>query len=676
VQFHHHGYVSGDPRVQPAAGVGLDRPAELPDEVDVLIVGTGPAGMLTAAQLSRFPGVTTRIVERRPGRLVIGQADGIQARSVETFQAFGFSERIIAEAYRITEMAFWKPDPADHSRIARAARTPDDPTGISEFPHLIVNQARVLDYFAEYMANAPARMSPDYGYEFRSLEVGDGDYPVTVRLVHSSGPEEGQARVVRAKYVVGADGARSKVRESIGCTMAGDQAHHAWGVMDVLAVTDFPDIRTKCAIQSGAGGSILLIPREGGHLFRMYVDLGEVAPEDHGAVRSTTIEQIIGHANTILHPYTLDVRNVAWHSVYEVAHRLTDRFDDVLPDQRGTHIPRVFITGDACHTHSAKAGQGMNVSLQDGFNLGWKLGHVLEGRSPASLLATYSAERQVVAKNLIDFDKEWSTMMAKKPEEFANPSELEDFYVSTAEFPAGFMTQYTPSMVTAEATHQDLATGFPIGKRFKSGPVVRVCDGNPVHLGHHATADGRWRIYVFADAAAPDAATPDAATPDAATPPPGQTTAGQQAPPSSVVDFAEWITNSPESPLAATPSGADRDAWFDVKVIYQQDHTNIDIGAVPAAFKPSVGPFQLTDYEKVYATDPAADIFELRGLDRGGVVVVVRPDQYVANVLPLDATADLAAFFAPLLTLREKGKQPVEAGLVGDGDSAGSSRGQ
>jgi phenol 2-monooxygenase len=640
VQFHHHGYVSGDPRVQPAAGVGLDRPAELPDEVDVLIVGSGPAGMLTAAQLSRFPGVTTRIVERRPGRLVIGQADGIQARSVETFQAFGFAERIIAEAYRITEMAFWKPDPADHSRIARAARTPDDPTGISEFPHLIVNQARVLDYFADYMAHAPARMSPDYGYEFASLDVGDGDHPVTVRLVHSSGPEEGQVRVVRAKYVVGADGARSKVRESIGCTMAGDQAHHAWGVMDVLAVTDFPDIRTKCAIQSGAGGSILLIPREGGHLFRMYVDLGEVAPEDHGAVRNTTIEQIIGHANTILHPYTLDVRNVAWHSVYEVAHRLTDRFDDVLPDQRGTRTPRVFITGDACHTHSAKAGQGMNVSLQDGFNLGWKLGHVLEGRSPASLLATYSAERQVVAKNLIDFDKEWSTMMAKKPEEFANPSELEDFYVSTAEFPAGFMTQYTPSMVTAEPLHQHLAAGFPIGKRFKSAPVVRVCDGNPMHLGHHATADGRWRIYVFADAATPEA------------------------PPSSVAGFAEWIANSPESPLAATPSGADRDAWFDVKVIYQQDHTNVDIGAVPAVFKPSVGPFQLTDYEKVYATDPAADIFELRGLDRGGVVVVVRPDQYVAHVLPLAATAELAAFFAPLLLTHQQGAA-VPDGMTG-----------
>ncbi|MBP3035583.1 FAD-binding monooxygenase [Arthrobacter sp. zg-ZUI100] len=625
MQFHHHGYVSGDPRIQPAAGVGINRPEELPDEVDVLIVGSGPAGMLAAAQLSQFPGITTRIVERRPGRLAIGQADGIQARSVETFQAFGFAEEITAEAYQIIEMAFWRPDPEDPSRIIRTGRAVDDETGISEFPHLIVNQARVLDYFARFMANSPTRMSPDFGFEFRGLEVDDdAEYPVTVTLAATAGPDEGSERTVRAKYVVGADGARSKVRAAIGCTLAGDKANHAWGVMDVLAESDFPDIRTKCAIQSSNGGSILLIPREGGHLFRMYVDLGVVPEDDNGAVRTTPIEDIISRANDIMAPYTLDVRNVAWHSVYEVGHRLTDRFDDVLPADLGTRTPRVFITGDACHTHSAKAGQGMNVSMQDGFNLAWKLGHVLEGRAPEALLSTYSAERQVVAQNLIDFDKEWSTLMAKRPEEFENPSDLEDFYVSTAEFPAGFMTQYTPSMLIAESTHQALATGFPIGKRFKSAPVRRVSDANPVQLGHLAQADGRWRIYVFADAAPAGAASP-------------------------VADLAQWLTTAPDSPLAAMPEGADLDAWFDIKVIYQQDHRNIDLGAVPALFKPQVGPFRLSDLAKVFGTESREDIFEVRGVDRAGAVVVVRPDQYVANVLPLAATAELAAFFAPQL---------------------------
>ncbi|MFF2053219.1 FAD-binding monooxygenase [Leifsonia sp. NPDC058194] len=628
MQFHHHGYVSGDPRVQPAAGTGIDRPDELPDEVDVLIVGTGPAGMITAAQLSQFSGVTTRIVERRPGRLAIGQADGIQARSVETFDAFGFAERIIAEAYRITEMAFWKPDPADPARIVRAARAVDDPTGISEWPHLIVNQARVLDYFAEYMANAPARLRPDYGYEFAGLTVDDAaEHPVTVRLVRTAGEHEGEERIVRAKYVLGADGARSAVRESIGCTLAGDQANHAWGVMDVLAVTDFPDIRTKCSIQSEAG-NILLIPREGGHLFRMYVDLGEVREHDNGAVRSTTIETIIAKANDILHPYVLDVKNVAWHSVYEVGHRLTDRFDDVIAEQRGTRTPRVFIAGDACHTHSAKAGQGMNVSMQDGFNLGWKLGHVLDGRSPEELLATYSAERQVIAQNLIDFDREWSSLMAAKPEELGDPTELEDFYVRTAEFPAGFMTQYPPSLLVGEGGSQGLATGFPLGKRFKSPHATRVCDGNPVHLGHHAKADGRWRIYVFADEARP-----------------GESEA--------VAEFADWLEHAPDSPVVvSTPAGADLDAHFDVKVVYQQPHIEVDSGVVPSVFRPRVGPFGLIDHEKVYAADPEHDVFEERGVDRGGAIVVVRPDQYVAHVLPLADTAGLAAFFAPILSSR------------------------
>ncbi|MBE7191919.1 MAG: FAD-binding monooxygenase [Gordonia polyisoprenivorans] len=628
MQFHHHGYVSTDPRVQPAAGTGLDRPDELPDEVDVLIVGTGPAGMITAAQLAQFPDVTTRIVERRPGRLAIGQADGIQARSVETFQAFGFAESIIAEAYRITEMAFWKPDPNDPSRIVRAARTPDDAAGISEFPHLIVNQARVLDYFAESMANAPTRMTPDFGYEFVGLEITQGEqYPVTVTLRHTAGEQDGQTRTVRAKYVVGSDGAHSRVRDAIGCTPHGDKAFHAWGVMDVLADTDFPDIRTKCAIQSGSGGSILHIPREGGFLFRMYVDLGEVPADDNGRIRTTSITEIIRQANEILHPYTLDVKNVAWHSVYEVGHRVTDRFDDVDVEQIGTRTPRVFITGDACHTHSAKAGQGMNVSMQDGFNIGWKLGHVLSGRAPEELLSTYSAERQVIAQNLIDFDREWSSMMAKRPEEFDSPSELEDFYVKTAEFPAGFMTQYSPSMIIADATHQDLATGFPIGKRFKSAPVVRVGDANPVQLGHHHRADGRWRIYAFA-----------------ADPSTGMNNAAPDV--SALDDWATWLATDPESPVVRhTPAGADLDSVFDVKVIYQHDHTRVDLNAVPKIFLPKVGPFQITDYEKVYATDPHVDIFAERGIDRRGAVVVVRPDQYVAHVLPLSARAELADFF-------------------------------
>jgi phenol 2-monooxygenase (NADPH) len=628
--FHHHGYVSTDPRVQPAAGVGIDRAPELPETMDVLVVGAGPAGMTAAAQLASYPDIMTCLVDRRPYRLEIGQADGIQARSVETFQAFGFAQEIIAEAFHLTEMNFWKPDPANPEHIVRTARAVDDPTGVSEFPHLIVNQARVLDYFARFAKNAPSRTEPYFGWEFVKLEVGEGEYPVAVTLKRTGdrpegGASQGEERVVRTKYVLGADGAHSKVRRDIGAQHVGAVSYHAWGVMDVLAETDFPDIRTKCAIQS-KHGSILHIPREGGFLFRMYVDLGEVNADDAGAVRKTPIESIVAQANQIVTPYTVDVKDVAWWSVYEVGHRVTDRFDDVPTEEAGQRHPRVFIAGDACHTHSAKAGQGMNVSIQDAFNLGWKLGHVLTGLSPESLLSTYSAERQPVAQNLIDFDREWSSMMAAKPEELGSASALEDFYQKTAEFPAGFMTEYPAGLLVGEPTHQDLATGFPLGKRFKAHPVKRVSDTNPKFLGHQHTADGRWRIYAFADAAV------------------------SAAEDSTLRSWAEWM-DSAESPVRRfTPEGQDLDALFDLHVVYQQPHEEVELMKTPSVFRPKVGTFQISNLNKVWGTDPEDDIYAARGLSRDGVVVVVRPDQYIAHVLPLTATSELSDFLARIFT--------------------------
>lgn len=629
MHFHQHGYVSEDPRTQRARGRGVDRPVELPEETDVLIVGSGPAGMIAAAQLAQYPEVDVRIIEQRPGRLEIGQADGIQARSVETFQAFGFADEVIAEAYHITEMCFWKPDPDNPEHIIRTSRTPDDPTGVSEFPHLIVNQARVLDYFAEFARRSPGRITPDYGVQFLGLEVqGEGERPVVVRVKHTAGPRAGEERTVRAKYVIGCDGARSGVRRAIGRRLAGDAANHAWGVMDVLANTDFPDLRTKCAISS-RHGSILHIPREGGHLVRMYVDLGEVPADDEHKVRQTGIEEIIDRANRILTPYTLDVRSVAWHSVYEVGHRLTDHFDDVDDAERGTRCPRVFITGDACHTHSAKAGQGMNVSLQDGFNIAWKLGQVVSGRSPQALLDTYSAERQEIAKNLIDFDREWSTLMATPADQLPDPSYLEDFYVKTAEFPAGFMTQYRPSLVTASVasgSRQELAEGFPAGKRFKSVRANRRCDAFPVHIGHEAVADGRWRLYVFADAAHPAAED------------------------SRVRVLSDWLVGSPDSPFVKhRREGEDFSAQIEPVVVYQQEHTEFEITDAPEAFRPRVGELDLEYWDRVYASLPGEDAFSERGISREGAVVVVRPDQYVAGVYALDDVAGIGRYFDGVL---------------------------
>lgn len=624
MQIHHRGYVSGDPRVKEAAGYGIDRSREIPDEMDVLIVGTGPAAAVVTAQLSRFPNVNARAIEVRPGRLDVGQADGIQARSVETFQAFGFANEVIDEAYRNVEMCFWTPDPQNPGQIKRHSRAADDSTGMSEFPHIYVNQARILDYFLRDAERAPGKITPDYGVEFLDCQIDpDADYPVAARVRYVSGPRAGEERVVHAKYLVGGDGARSSVRRALGHKLHGDASLHAWGVMDVMVNTDFPDIQVKCSIQSHDAGNILLIPREGGYLVRFYVDLGELTPEDAGAIRNTPVEQIIETANRIIHPYTMDVKNVAWFSVYEVAHRITDGFDDVEEAQRGIRSPHAFIMGDACHTHSAKAGQGMNVSIQDGFNLGWKLAAVLEGRAPESLLDTYAEERKVVAQNLIDFDKEWSTLMAKSVEEWEDPDELERYYTQTMEFPAGFMTEYAASQITTDTRHQALAPGFPIGKRFKSAEVIRRADNRWRHLGHLHEADGRWRVYVFADAAAPALE----GTPTA--------------------EFASWWANDAASPRALyTPAGGDDDAVFDTKVIYQQDYTEVELDVVPPAFKPVKVPFGLVDINQVFSAGHGRDIFGEREISREGAIVVVRPDQYVSGIFPLTGRDELAEYFA------------------------------
>ena len=133
------------------------------------------------------------------------------------------------------------------------------------------------------------------------------------------------------------------------------------------------------------------------------------------------------------HPYKLDAKEVPWWSVYEIGQRLTDKFDDVPEDEIEMRLPSVFIAGDACHTHSPKAGQGMNVSMQDAFNLGWKLVAVLQKRCPPSLLHTYSGERRPIAKELIDFDREWAAMLASTHDEGggADPAETQDTSSST-----------------------------------------------------------------------------------------------------------------------------------------------------------------------------------------------------------------------------------------------------
>jgi phenol 2-monooxygenase (NADPH) len=633
VQFHLNGFEPGDPEIfdrsqrYPASGAA----GAIPEEVDVLIVGCGPAGLTLAAQLSAFPDIKTCIVEQKSGPLLRGQADGIACRTMEMFEAYGFSDRVMKEACWINETTFWKPDEKQREHIVRGGWVQDVEDGLSEFPHVVLNQARVHDFYLDVMRKSPSGLEPHYARRLIDLQVdpdaGSGDnadpYQVTARLERLDPPHEGEIETVRARYVVGCDGARSAVRKSIGRALHGDSANHAWGVMDVLAVTDFPDVRFKSLIQSANHGSIIIIPREGGYLFRLYIELDKLDAGERIANRNITPDDLIAAARRILKPHTLDVKEIPWWSVYEIGQRLCDKFDDVPEQEVAQRLPRVFIAGDACHTHSPKAGQGMNVSMQDGFNLGWKLAAVLRKRCAPHLLHTYSAERQAIAKELIDFDREWAAMLASS--KGFDAAETQRYFVRHGRYTAGTAAHYRPALLTGEPTHQHLAAGLTIGMRFHSAPVIRVSDAKPVHLGHAVKADGRWRIFAFAGAGDPAASH------------------------SGIRALCDFLSRAAESPIRKyTPADADIDAVIDLRAVFQQDHHALAIESLPPFLLPPKGRYGLRDYEKMFCADLKSghDIFTMRGIDRErGCMVIVRPDQYVAHVLPLDAHPQLGEFF-------------------------------
>lgn len=635
MQYHVDGFRPGDPDVRPAAAGARRAGDPLPDTVDVLIAGSGPAGLCLAAQLAGVPSIRTLLVEPKAGPMEKGQADGISVRSMEMFLAFGFAERVMREAVWINETTFWAPEAA--APLARVARVQDVPDGISEMPHVLINQARVHDMFLDVMRHSPTRLAPDHGLKVAGLTVDPSaaDHPVTVTLQCTAPGREHETATVRARYVVGCDGARSTVRTAIGGTLRGDSAHQAWGVIDLLAVTDFPDWRMKSFVRSADAGVLMVLPREGGHLVRLYVELDTLAPDERAADRGLGADDIVARARRILQPFTLDVKDVVWWSIYEIGHRLSDRFDDVPAGAAPGRTPRVLLAGDACHTHSPKAGQGMNVSMGDTFNLGWKLIAVLTGRADAALLHTYADERRGAAQALVDFDHRWSRVVGDRAADDAADATLPRVareFVRNLPFTCGLTVHYGPGVLTGTDAHAALARGFPVGLRFHSAPVVRLADARPMHLGHCIQADGRFRLFVFAPA--------------------GDT----GAPGGVVATLCDWLLHHRDSPrVRHTAPGEDVDAVIDVRAVFPQPFRELAFERMPALLRPPVGRLGLCDYEKVFCADtrPGQDIFDLRGIDRAaGALVAVRPDQHVALVLPLHDRAALAAYFTGVLRVR------------------------
>ena len=223
-------------------------------------------------------------------------------------------------------------------------------------------------------------------------------------------------------------------------------------------------------------------------------------------------------------------------------------------------IPRAFVAGDACHTHSPKGGWGLNTSLPDTFNLGWKLVSVIQGKCQPKLLQTYESERRKVALQLIDADRQLSALVATRPtsskdgsQSDTNTADIEKFMARQNGFVSGTSIEYDPSYICVNGEHQGLASGLKIGQRFHSAEAIRVADGDRQHLGHLNKADGRWRLFIFGNKQDPTNASSD------------------------VYQLVDYLAAPNSFVHKYTPKGADIDALFDVYAVFQQADLSLSL---------------------------------------------------------------------------------------------------
>ena len=636
MQYHLNGFKPGNYQVPDAARKPYPDPPieDLPAKVDVLIVGTGPAGLTMARQMSEFSDIKTCIVDMASGPLLFGRADGISCRTIEIMEAFNSSEMVEKETYKLMQNTFWEPDTANPENIKRTHKIADARLGMSEFTHGVVNQARLHELLLDGMSNSITNLRPHYSRELVDMQVDENltqdihAYPITATFRRTDEAGNDKVETIKARFAVGTDGGRSNVRKSLGISLEGDSANKAWGVLDILLNTDFPDIRVKSFIQSKDHGAVMTIPHEGGYLIRFYVELDMIDKDKRATDIKLTETDLIAQAQKIFHPYKLDVKEVAWWSIYSVGQRLADRFDNRPFGSSDNVIPRAFVSGDACHTHSPKGGWGLNTSLPDTFNLGWKMAAVLKGQSDPKLLATYSTERRKVAQQLINADKELSKLVATRPsagdgsdEAKVDTAKIEAFMKRQSGFVSGTSIEYFPSYICTGQENQHLATGYKIGQRLHSAEATRVVDGASQHLSHLVKADGRWRIFVFGGTQDPTQLSSD------------------------TYQFLDFLANDASSPvLKYTPKGSDIDSVIDTYAVFQQQE--LSMHDLHDYLWPAKGKYGLRDYEKVLHSLAGNDVFDLHGIDRSsGCVVIVRPDQHIASILPVTAHAELSKFF-------------------------------
>ncbi|TCK63827.1 FAD-dependent oxidoreductase [Curtobacterium sp. PhB136] len=357
-------------------------------DVDVLIVGAGPVGLMAASQLARA-GVSVRLVDAAAAPATTSRALGVHARSMEIYDQIGVLGEVAGQGTRVNAFIRHQPDGASRLNF-------DFGTLATQFPYMFNVDQVVIERVLRGHA-AAAGVAVEWNTRLDSFQRdADG---VTAEL-RCDGEAATGAESVRAQYLWGCDGGHSTVRKALDLPLEGESAH-TWLISDAIVHTDLD--RDGVHWLFPRGSTMMLFPFPEPEKWRLLDTSGIGDPSDADQIAaqlSGKLTEALGREITVERP--------SWASKFTIQQRAVPAM----------HVGRCFVSGDAAHVHSPASGQGLNTGIQDAFNLAWKLAMVLHGDADAALLDTYDAERVPIGQALLaSTGKVMDTTMVNTPEE-------------------------------------------------------------------------------------------------------------------------------------------------------------------------------------------------------------------------------------------------------------------